>query len=257
MSEQDVWALGDYAAIAERLEPAADTVVEAAGDVAGREWLDVAAGTGNVAVRAARAGARVTATDLSPGLVAQGRRRTADEGLDVAWGVADAQDLPVANATYDVVSSVFGAIFAPDHDRVAAELHRVLRPGGMLVMTGWTPTGAAQAVNDVMAKAFGPPPGAPMTDWGVEARVREKLSAFGDVRIETRTLEWGFDSAEHAFEFFDRVAPPWQMLKAKVGEQAWAELRDEFLETARRVMIRRDGSELAYDPDYLLIVAVR
>jgi SAM-dependent methyltransferase len=257
MSDQDVWALGDYAAIAERLEPAADAVVEAAGDASGRDWLDVAAGTGNVAVRAARAGARVTATDLSPGLVAQGRERTAADGLDVEWGVADVQDLPVEEKTYDVVSSVFGAIFAPDHEKVATELGRVLRPGGTLVMTGWTPTGAAQAVNDVMAQAFGPPPGAPMTDWGVEARVREKLAAFSEVRIESRTLEWGFASAEEAFEFFDRVAPPWQMLKLKVGEDAWAELRERFLETARRVMAPKRDGVLAYDPDYLLIVATR
>jgi SAM-dependent methyltransferase len=257
MSDQDVWALGDYAAIAERLEPAADAVVEAAGDVRDRDWLDVAAGTGNVAVRAARAGARVTATDLSPGLVAQGRRRTAADGLDVEWGVADAQDLPVEDETYDVVSSVFGAIFAPDHDKVAAELRRVLRPGGTLVMTGWTPTGAAQAVNDVMAKAFGPGPGAPMTDWGLDERVREKLAAFSEVRIETRALDWGFESPEAMFDFFDRAAPPWQVLKGKVAQDGWAELRAEFLDTARRVMAAKPDGGVAYEPDYLLIVATR
>jgi SAM-dependent methyltransferase len=255
MSDQDVWALGDYAAIAERLEPVADAVVDAAGDARDRDWLDVAAGTGNVAVRAARAGARVTATDLSPGLVAQGRRRTAAEGLDVEWGVADVQDLPVEDGTYDVVSSVFGAIFAPDHDKVASELHRVLRPGGTLAMTAWTPTGAAQAINDVTARLFPPQPGAPMSDWGVEERARKKLGAFSEVRIETRTLEWGFESAEAAFEFFDRVTPPWQMLKAKVDADVWAEVREEFLDTTRRAMAPRRDGLLAYDPDYLLIVA--
>ena len=122
----DVWGLGEYERVAQRIAPAAEALVEAAGVGPGTRVLDVAAGTGNVALAAAGRGARVTATDLSPRMVELGRVRTSG----VEWSVADAQDLPFDDGTFDVVLSCFGSMFAPDRQRTADELLRVTRPGG-------------------------------------------------------------------------------------------------------------------------------
>ena len=132
-------SLGDYRELARQFEPTAVALVEACGVGPGIEVLDVAAGTGNLAVAAARRGARVVASDLTPRMVELGRERSAAEGLDIEWREADAEDLPFDDGRFDVAASSFGAQFAPRPQVAAAELFRVVSSGGTVGMANWTP----------------------------------------------------------------------------------------------------------------------
>ena len=175
-----MWASGDYPAMVETfLLPLGPRLVEAAGVGAGRRVLDVAAGTGNVAIVAAQRGADVVASDLTPELLQAGRARAQAAGVELDWVTADAEALPFEDASFDVVLSAIGAMFAPHHRRTAAELARVARPGGTVALLSWTPEGTIGALFRAMGPfAPAPPPGAqPPPLWGSEGHVRE---LFGD-----------------------------------------------------------------------------
>src|SRR4051794_17481100 len=138
-----MWALGDYPAmVREWLLPLGERVVEAADVRPGERVLDVASGTGNAAIEAAARGASVVASDLTPELFDDGRARAAERGVSLEWEQADAEALPFEDASFDVVMSSIGAMFAPRHEATARELVRVLRPGGKLALLSWTPEGA-------------------------------------------------------------------------------------------------------------------
>ncbi|KQV67550.1 hypothetical protein ASC64_09905 [Nocardioides sp. Root122] len=171
-----MWAAGHYDRVADEIIPMlGDRVVSTLGIIPGERVLDVAAGTGNAAVPAARAGARVVASDLTPELLDLGRTR--HPGLDIEWTVADAEALPWPEASYDVVVSTVGVMFAPHHQAAADELLRVLRPGGRFGLASWTPEGFVGRLFATM-KEFVPPPPAgvqPPPLWGDEAHVRALL----------------------------------------------------------------------------------
>ena len=171
-----MWALGDYHRFATQLVwEVGPVLVEAGGIGPGMDVLDVAAGTGNVALRAAEAGARVTASDLTPESLAVGRREAEARGLDLEWVEADAEALPFGDGEFDVVTSAFGAIFPPDQEAVARELVRVCRPGGTIVMANFTPEGLAGDFFGTLAR-HAPGPGGPSPLlWGTEAHVRSLL----------------------------------------------------------------------------------
>ena len=153
-----MWASGDYPSMVETfLLPLGPRLVEACGIGPGMSVLDVAAGTGNASIPAARAGADVTASDLTPELLDAGRRRAELDGLELEWVEADAEHLPFDDASFDVVMSSIGAMFAPHHGDVADELARVCRPGGTIGLLSWTPEGMIGALFRTMA-AFVPPP---------------------------------------------------------------------------------------------------
>jgi len=185
-----MWAPGSFARIAELMAPLGRDLVAAAGIAPGIRVLDVGAGTGNAAIPAAEAGARVTASDLTPELLEVGRTRARGLGLDLDWVEADAEDLPFPTASFDVVLSCLGAMFAPDHTRTAAELGRVCRPGGTIAMANWTPDGYGGAFFGVLARYAPPPPGAvPPTAWGDPDHVQRLLGDHvDDLRCEPRTL---------------------------------------------------------------------
>src|SRR3954464_3735512 len=157
-----MWASGDYPSMVETwLLPLGDRLVEASGIEPGMRVLDVAAGTGNAALPAARRGARVTASDLTPELLEAGRRRADAEGLPLEWAEAAAERLPFADASFDVVMSAIGVMFAPQHRVAAHELVRVCRPGGTIGLLSWTPEGMIGALFRTMGPfAPAPPPGA-------------------------------------------------------------------------------------------------
>src|SRR6476661_8795780 len=164
------WGRGDYAKIAALILPVSRALVDACFISAGQEVLDVAAGNGNLTVLAGEEGASVVASDISPGQVELGRARTAAEGLDVEWVVADAEDLPFEDDRFDCVASVFGAMFAPRPDVVARELFRVVKPGGTIGLAVWGPYGSQGEIFGLLAN-YGPPmpDGVPMPrEWGVE-----------------------------------------------------------------------------------------
>ncbi|MDX6583622.1 MAG: hypothetical protein QOI10_2806 [Solirubrobacterales bacterium] len=180
-----MWASGDYPQMVETfLLPLGPTLVEANGIGSGMRVLDVAAGTGNASIPAAQTGAEVTASDLTPELLDAGRARAEAAGVELEWAVADAENLPFDDESYDVVMSSIGAMFAPHHQEVADELVRVCRPGGTIGLLSWTPEGMIGALFRTM-KPFAPPPppGAqPAPLWGSEDHLAE---LFGD------RVEWG------------------------------------------------------------------
>ncbi|MDH6197114.1 SAM-dependent methyltransferase [Mycobacterium frederiksbergense] len=188
-----LWALGDYAAIAaDIVRPLGPVLVEASDIGPGDRVLDVAAGTGNVAIPAAATGARVTASDLCPELVEQGRRLGAEAGVAVDWAEANAEALPYRDDSFDVVLSCIGVMFAPHHQQAADELVRVIRPGGRIGLISWTPTGfIGQLFSTMKPYAPAPPPGvSPPPLWGDEEYVRTLLGdRVGDLSCERRELD--------------------------------------------------------------------
>jgi SAM-dependent methyltransferase len=183
-----MWASGDYPSMVETfLLPLGPSLVEACGITSGMRVLDVAAGTGNASIPAAKAGAQVTASDLTPELFDAGRRRAEQEGVELEWVQADAEHLPFEDESFDIVISSIGAMFAPHHQQVADELVRVCRPGGTIGMLNWTPEGMIGSLFRTMGPfAPAPPPGASSPPlWGSEDYMRE---LFGD-RVAWRTLE--------------------------------------------------------------------
>ena len=187
-----MWGLGNYTAVAtEVIATLGPTLVEAVGVAAGQRVLDVAAGAGNVALPAAQTGAEVTASDLSPDLLARGRAMAEEAGLSLSWEEADAEALPYADASFDTVLSCVGVMFAPHHQEAADELVRVTRPGGTIGLISWTPEGFIGQMFATM-KPFAPPPppgASPPPLWGSDAHVRELLGDRVDIaRMERQQL---------------------------------------------------------------------
>ncbi|MGD9620899.1 MAG: class I SAM-dependent methyltransferase [Mycolicibacterium sp.] len=183
-----MWATGDYPSMVETfLLPLGPRLIAACGIGPGMRVLDVAAGTGNASIPAAKSGAQVTASDLTPELLEAGRKRAQAEGVELEWVEADAEGLPFDDGSFDVVMSSIGAMFAPHHQDVADQLVRVCKPGGTIGMLNWTPEGMIGALFRAMGPFAPPPPpgGRPPPLWGSEDHVRD---LFGD-RVELHTLE--------------------------------------------------------------------
>jgi SAM-dependent methyltransferase len=253
-----MWSLGDYRPLSKLLEEPAEQLVDACGIGAGREVLDVAAGDGNCAVAAARRGAEVLASDLTPALVEIGRVRTATEGLPVEWMEADVEDLPFDDERFDVVTSVFGAIFAPRPELAAKEMFRVLRPGGILGMANWVPKSFSERMMDVVSK-YSPPPPVELPSpfrWGEEAIVRALFGARArSVRFERRVLKWEFDSIQamrSVFESHGGAVMAKRMLPPDVYEaQATA------LEALVRQVNEGTKGRVVISNEYIQVVAVK
>src|SRR3954463_12289112 len=171
-----MWGLGDYAELSEALRPAAEALADACAVSAGQEVLDVGAGDGNFALQAAREGASVVASDLSPGMVERGRARSESEGYAIEWLEADAEELPFDDGRFDCVGSVFGAMIAPRPRRAAEEMFRVTRSGGTVAMTAWTPESTLVELLSVGRRYVSMPPDMPtIEEWGNEETVRERF----------------------------------------------------------------------------------
>jgi SAM-dependent methyltransferase len=248
------WAAGDYAAIAEKtLWPIGEQIVRRIGVAPGDDVLDVACGTGNAAIRAARAGGRVVGVDLTPELFEAGRRLAAAAGVSVEWVEGDAEALPVDDASFDVVVSVFGCMFAPRHRVTAAELARVLRPGGRLCVAAWAPDGPMGEFFRTIGAYLPPPPpfAEPPLAWGDEDHVRELFAGTGVelafAREQAQAPE--FDSVDEEIEFTTSKFGPLIMARRMLEPQGrWAALLDDM----RRLIERRDGPA-----EYLVIMGHR
>jgi SAM-dependent methyltransferase len=252
----EAWGQGDYAKIAALILPVSRALVAACAISAGQEVLDVAAGNGNLTVIAGEEGASVVASDFSPGQVELGRKRTAEEGLDVEWVIADAEELPFEDDRFDCAASVFGAMFAPRPEQVAKELFRVVKPGGTVGMANWGPYGSQGELFECMGK-YGPqlPEGVPNPrEWGQEEVVQERLGPYASsLQLERVKAHWEFDSFEHAMGTFGSAGPSAAMRSALSDEERQA-LMEEALAIMRRYNQADDG-RVVVEPEYLQVVA--
>lgn len=258
-----MWASGDFPAIAKTVTPVGRELVQAAGIGPGQKVLDVAAGSGNTAIPAALAGADVVASDLTPELFVAGRRTAAEAGVELEWVEADCEALPFADASFDVVTSSFGAMFAPNHQQTADELVRVCKPGGVIAMTTWPPDSwVGQFFLTHLPFMAPPPPGStPPPLWGVEDHVRE---LFGD-RVSSLEMTREIvvvdllDTPEALAEFYKENFGPTIMTYKNIGddEARRAEFDAALLDFCRRTNLAPDGEPARWDFAYLLIRARR
>jgi len=256
--QREIWASGDYQEIGTRVTIASELLCEAVGLQAGQRVLDVASGTGNAALAAARRFAYVTSTDYVPELLERGRMRAHAEGLPVMFDLADAENLPYADNSFDVVLSVFGAMFAPNQQQVASELLRVCKPGGKIGMANWTPDGWVGEQHSTLASHVPPPPGlrSPML-WGSEGHLRDLFgSGVSDIRIEKRSVEFRYLSIDHFVGFMRSYFGPFKSVFDALDETGQVQLTTDLTEMAARY--NRSGNDTFLGPgDYLEVVAVK
>jgi SAM-dependent methyltransferase len=252
------WAAGDYAAVAELIDEAPPRDLLARMELApGQDVLDVATGTGNVAIRAAAAGAQVVGLDITPELFGTARRRAEEQDVTVDWLEGDAEELPFEDESFDRVLSTFGIQFAPRHEIVAEELARVCRPGGRIGLVNWTPQGQIGELFKIMGSYLPAPPdyASPPPLWGNEEHVRELFAGTGIELEFTRGMNpWHFDSAEHYVVFMETHYGP--TLKARerlTAEGRWEDCRRELLAMAERRNEATDGG-LLMRAEYLVVV---
>jgi ubiquinone/menaquinone biosynthesis C-methylase UbiE len=202
--QQATWASGDFAVIGTTLQIVGESLAEAADVRAGERVLDVAAGNGNATLAAARRFAQVTSTDYVPALLDKGAKRATAEGLDVRFRVADAEDLPFDDSSFDVVLSTFGAMFTPDHTRPAREALRVVRPGGRIGLANWTPEGFIGQLFRIVGVHVPPPAGLKSPAlWGTEPHIVELFGAqAADIHAERKHFNFRYRSAAHWVQVF-------------------------------------------------------
>jgi ubiquinone/menaquinone biosynthesis C-methylase UbiE len=256
--QQATWATGDYGRIGIRLQIVGESLCEAVELRAGEKVLDVAAGNGNASLAAARRFADVTSTDYVPELLDQGTRRALAEGLPMLTRVADAEDLPFADGAFDVALSTYGVMFAPDQARTAAELVRVVRPGGRIGLANWTPDSFIGELFRVIGRFVPPPPGLrPPSAWGTETRIVELFGPHAsDIRTERRRFVFRGLSAEHWIDEFRRWYGPVQRAFAALDEAGQRDLHAALAELLER--FNRGGRDTLLVPsDYLEVVIQR
>ena len=230
-----MWESGDYAVIGATLQIVGELLNEAADVHAGDRVLDVAAGNGNATLAAARRFATVTSTDYVPALLERGRRRAEAEGFtNVRFEVADAEALPYADARFDVVLSTFGVMFAPDHQRAAAELMRVCTKGGRIALASWTPQGFLGQLFRLIAQYVPPAAGvrSPLL-WGTEAHLRELFPSAAGIEHTTRMFAFRYRSPEHWIEVFRSFYGPLHKAFAALDVERQAALEADLLALLR------------------------
>jgi SAM-dependent methyltransferase len=250
MDAKEMWDAGNFAAVAERILEAGELVVERAGVEPGMDLLDVACGTGNATISAARSGARTTGLDFAPGLLDIARERAADAMVEIDFVEGDVQEMPFEDASFDRVVSTFGHMFAPDHRRTADEMTRVLRPDGVIAVACWTPEGSAGRMAHVTAHLLPSAPGPSPMLWGTEDHVREMWGE--NVRFERHEIVWTDPSVESYARFMLESSGP--LLNAR---EMLAEREDE-LDQAFRAYLEdeneADDGTFRFRGEYLLSV---
>lgn len=251
-----VWGSAPFERVADQIANVHDQLVAELAPQAGKTWLDVGTGTGGVAVRAARAGAVVTGSDLAPVLIETAKRLAEEEGLEIHYEVGDAEQLPYEDAGFDIVSSCFGAMFAPDHAAVARELARVTRPGGRLGMVVWDPEGGIGDFFRLMAGFQPPPPegaGNPL-EWGREQHARELLEDDFDLRFVRGMDPQVGESGEQLWEVFVASFGPLKTLYDSLEPPRREELHNAYVEHMEQ---HRTNGGIEAPREYVIILGSR
>ena len=251
--QQKTWASGDFAVVASRIVLASELLADAADLRAGWKVLDVACGNGNATLAAARSGTHALGVDYVSELLEGGRGRAMAEGLDVEFRPGDAEDLPVPDASFDAVLSVFGAMFAPDHQRAADEIIRVTRPGGTVGLASWTPDGFIGEMFGVITRHVPGPPGVPSPMlWGTEQHLSGLFGlAIADTRSVERTCTWRYTSAEEFVAFFRRWYGPTLKAFEAAGDDGRDALAADLADLASHRDRNDDGGSIAIPASYL------
>jgi SAM-dependent methyltransferase len=249
-----VWGNGPYQRVSETISDIHEHAVARLAPQPGERWLDLACGTGAVSERAAAAGASVTGLDLAPALIETAKQRAAERRLEIEYTVGDVEGLPFEEASFDKVSSTCGIMFSPDHGATAAELARVVRPGGRIALASWTPAGGIGRMFRVMAPYFPAlPPSSPF-DWGDEGLVRDLLGGTFELTLEEHVSTLRIPSGEAYWELFSTAYGPTKTLAESLGERREELRRDwvDFFETN----YRRNG-EIEHPREYLFVLGAR
>jgi SAM-dependent methyltransferase len=253
-----MWGNGPYERVTETLADAQDTVVERLAPQRGERWLDLATGTGAVAQRAARAGAKVTGIDLAPALIETAKREAADADLDIDFRVGDCENLSdVESGSFDIASSTCGVMFAPDQEATASELARVLRQGGRLGMVNWTPEGGVGELFQIM-KPFQPPPPEGVRspfEWGKRDRLEELLGDAFDLNIEEHVSPLTIPSGEDYWQLFVTSYGPTKTLAESLDDERREELHRSWVDFFDSNY--RDGDQVVHPRQYLLVLGTR
>jgi ubiquinone/menaquinone biosynthesis C-methylase UbiE len=250
--QREMWAAGDYAAVATPLLIVSELLCEAADLRAGSRVLDVATGSGNTALGAARRRCEVTGLDYVPSLLERARERAAVERLEIRFEEGDAENLPYADGAFDTVLSTFGVMFAPDQERAAAELLRVCRPGGRIGLANWTPEGFVGQWFQLTGRYAPPPPGVkPPLRWGTEAGLRELFRR--KMTIEKRLYTMRYRSPQHWLDYFRANFGPTRQTFEGLGAGEQQAFAAELIALAQR--FNRSGDETFVVPgEYVEVV---
>ena len=256
--QQATWASGDFAVIGTTLQIVGETLAEAADVRAGEAVLDVAAGNGNATLAAARRFADVTSTDYVGALLDKGRARAEAEGLPVRFQIADAEELPFADARFDAVLSTFGVMFTPDHQRSAGELLRVLRPGGRIGMANWTPEGFIGRLFKIIGAHLPPPAGLKSPAlWGTESHIVELFGAHAaNIQCLRRQFIFRYRSAAHWVQIFRDFYGPTLKAFAALDARAAASLEAAITALLEELNVA-GASSLVVPGEYLEIVITK
>jgi ubiquinone/menaquinone biosynthesis C-methylase UbiE len=253
------WSDGNYDYFSRYMESSAVEFLDRIAVPAHASLLDVACGSGQLGLIAARRGARVTGVDIAPNAIVAARGRAAAEALDARFDEGDAEDLPYADASFDVVATLYGAMFAPRPERVAAELLRVCRPGGTIAMANWTAEGFIGRMFKIFSRFIAPPGMPSPVLWGSEPVVRERLGAGASALRLTRVLyrfDYPFAPAD-VVEFFRQYYGPTTRAFATLDESDQQALRAELIEHWASNNQAAAGDRTMVDAEYLEVVGVR
>jgi SAM-dependent methyltransferase len=252
-----VWGSAPWERMAADAADIYEDLIARLGVTPGVTWLDLATGTGAIALRAAERGAVVTGQDLAPALIGTARKLAAEKGLDVAFDVGDCEELPYPDASFDVVSSAQGVVFAPDHRAVAGQLARVCKPGGHLGFTAWRPGGSIAEQLGLLARFAPPPPpgaGSPL-DWGRPGYVTGLLGDSFDLRFFEGMSPQRGSSPQALWDLFSTSVGPLKATTESLDAERLAELKGDWMEFFGRY--RTDDGAVAAPREYLIVVGTR